>query len=326
MKLPDEERAWSYITKMPPSVQGSGGSTALYRVAVALVKGFSLGERVAEGLLADWNAQHAVPPWNERELAHKLRSATASKRADGYLLTDRRGDAGRGKIVFPEADPGAAERVKKRAQWPSMRPASEACVYRVAALRGLAPLPVDCVRANGFLWEAEVDGHACYVLREGTVAQARRLDGGSFLLEGREVKAKSLPGSEGHFLGWKLLGGPENPVLLVEGAVALLEGVAAAFAVDADARLENAWTVLAAMSSASRPDSSLRQQLAGRRVRIVPDADAAGMEALARWTEALRPTGARVDAFRLPEGMRDLGPLVSDPERYRGHLEELFTL
>jgi hypothetical protein len=164
------------------------------------------------------------------------------------------------------------------------------------------------------------------VLREGNFAQARRLDGEPFVLSGRPLKAKTLPGSEGHFLGLKLLGGPENPVLLVEGVVALLEAVAAMFAVDADLRREGGWTVLAAASATSRSDTALLKRLHGRRVRIVPDNDAAGKSALLHWTSSLRAAGADADAFRLPEGMKDLGPLVADPEAHRATLKELFTL
>lgn len=65
------ERARAYIAKLPPSIQGSRGSDALFAAATALVRGFSLPPEEAFPLLAEWNAAHAVPPWSVRELQYK---------------------------------------------------------------------------------------------------------------------------------------------------------------------------------------------------------------------------------------------------------------
>lgn len=57
-----------------PSVQGEHGSVGCFKVCCRLVDaGFSWEE--AMNWLRAWNARVPVPPWSERELEHKLRSA-----------------------------------------------------------------------------------------------------------------------------------------------------------------------------------------------------------------------------------------------------------
>ena len=82
-----QERASRYIGKMDAAVSGSGGHDATFAVACALVHGFDLGEGEAMALMQEFNARCA-PPWSERELAYKLRSAAGSHspRGRGYLL------------------------------------------------------------------------------------------------------------------------------------------------------------------------------------------------------------------------------------------------
>lgn len=79
------ERAWKYISLIPPAVAGSGGHNATYHVACILVCGFALSEDEAFGLLSQWNAT-CLPPWSERELRHKIASAAKSGGPRGELL------------------------------------------------------------------------------------------------------------------------------------------------------------------------------------------------------------------------------------------------
>ncbi len=69
------ERAGSYLERMDPAVSGSGGHSATFRAAVALVRGFNLPDDVALGLLVDNFNPRCAPPWSMRELRHKVRSA-----------------------------------------------------------------------------------------------------------------------------------------------------------------------------------------------------------------------------------------------------------
>ena len=84
------ERASRYIARMDAAVSGSGGHDATFAVACALVHGFSLGESEAMALMHEFN-QRCAPPWSERELAYKLRSAanSTSPRGAGYLLDSK---------------------------------------------------------------------------------------------------------------------------------------------------------------------------------------------------------------------------------------------
>jgi hypothetical protein len=93
MPVPITERASRYIARMDAAVSGSGGHDATFAVACALVHGFAMGESEAMALMHEFN-QRCAPPWSERELAYKLRSAanSFSPRGSGYLL-DSKGSA-----------------------------------------------------------------------------------------------------------------------------------------------------------------------------------------------------------------------------------------
>jgi len=73
------ERASKYVAAMPAAISGSGGHSACFAVAIALVHGFDLSEDDAWPILMEYNAR-CEPPWNERELRHKLTSAGALNR------------------------------------------------------------------------------------------------------------------------------------------------------------------------------------------------------------------------------------------------------
>lgn len=85
--LPPIERARRYIGKCPAAISGHGGHNATFHVAAALVHGFSLGEAEALILLREWN-QRCQPPWSDRELEHKAKSAAGARHAQprGHLL------------------------------------------------------------------------------------------------------------------------------------------------------------------------------------------------------------------------------------------------
>ena len=92
MSVSIQDRASRYVARMEAAVAGSGGHDALFSVACALVHGFSLGEGDAMAILSEYNLRCA-PPWSDRELAYKLRSAagSSSSKGSGYLLGDSSG-------------------------------------------------------------------------------------------------------------------------------------------------------------------------------------------------------------------------------------------
>jgi hypothetical protein len=92
MSMTIAERASRYVSRMDAAVSGSGGHDALFAVACALVHGFALGEGEAMALLSEYNLRCA-PPWSDRDLSYKLRSAagSSSSKGTGYLIGDSSG-------------------------------------------------------------------------------------------------------------------------------------------------------------------------------------------------------------------------------------------
>jgi hypothetical protein len=100
------ERATLWLKKVPPAISGSGGHNTTYTAAVGLVHGFGLSESDALRLLSDWNLS-CQPPWNDRDLIHKIRDA-ASKPHDkpaGHLLQSQGGATDLTRVVFKPSKP-----------------------------------------------------------------------------------------------------------------------------------------------------------------------------------------------------------------------------
>lgn len=83
-----EARARAYLARCAPAISGSGGHTATFLVARALVQGFALDEATAYALLAEWNLR-CEPPWSERELRRKLQQARERGTGTHGALRDR---------------------------------------------------------------------------------------------------------------------------------------------------------------------------------------------------------------------------------------------
>lgn len=73
-------RARSYIERLPGAVSGDRGHDTTLTVACTCVR-FDLTEEEAMGLLREYN-QRCSPPWSEKELLHKLRSAQTKAAAE----------------------------------------------------------------------------------------------------------------------------------------------------------------------------------------------------------------------------------------------------
>lgn len=79
-------RARNYVSKMNPSIAGSGGHDSAYLAAQAIVRGFCLSAEEGLPILQEFN-QRCTPPWSENELQHKLESAQKDSRRDwGYII------------------------------------------------------------------------------------------------------------------------------------------------------------------------------------------------------------------------------------------------
>lgn len=69
-------KARSWMTELPPAIQGQHGDDATYQAACMLVRDFGLDEEDAFELFAEWN-ERCVPPWNVEDLRKKIRGAKA---------------------------------------------------------------------------------------------------------------------------------------------------------------------------------------------------------------------------------------------------------
>ena len=319
------ERARHYLAKIPVAVSGQGGHSTAFKAVYAITVGFDLNEDEALAALSDWNAA-CEPPWSERELRHKIASARRyGHRPPGYLLGDQERAKTPKKVTPPAITLTENERkARQRNNWPIFERLTRAELEAIARLRNL---PLDAVIGayrQQFLAAATVDSHRCFIVHEGSFAQARRLDGGQlYTREGKPTKAKNLLGSQGAFLGRRWLGGPTVKVLMLEGAISLIEGLAAHEIVAPP----DGWTVVAATAAGSRfyRDPELLSTLAGRIVRIVPDQDKEGLDGAATWLADLEEAGCEVDAHPLPSGVKDLGPLVAAPQSNMQNLKALFS-
>lgn len=314
------ERVRAYLARLPISVSGSGGHAAAFNAALVLVKGFNLGEQDAFTLLSEWNSQ-CLPPWNDSDLRHKLKSAGASDKPSGYLVAS---DDQQRHHTTPDHETEAEKKARYRRTWPEFKPLRKAGVETIAKLRGIDIDAVDLAHRVGLLRGAMIDDHPSFIVTEGTFAQARRLDGQPFeKSDGTKIKAKNLPGSEGAFVGRSWLYDAPH-VLLVEGCIGLVEGMAAVLPVYVNT--EEPWGVIAATSASSRfsRDPALLAYIRGRHVRIIPDNDQAGMDAAASWLADLEGVGARVEVISLPDGIKDIGDLLTHPATTAETLTHLF--
>jgi single-strand DNA-binding protein len=81
------ERAAKYMDFVTPAISGQGGHNATFNAACVLVLGFNLSVDESLPLLESWNCR-CNPPWSEKDLIYKLRSADKQSGERGYLLTE----------------------------------------------------------------------------------------------------------------------------------------------------------------------------------------------------------------------------------------------
>lgn len=118
-----DERVRQYMEKVEPSISGQNGHDAAFRAACKLVIGFALSEADALRHLREWN-QRCSPPWEERDLARKIREAQKASTRPGSSIGCLRGtvlDYARGTTPRPSSGPQAA---RSHASTPSRPQAS----------------------------------------------------------------------------------------------------------------------------------------------------------------------------------------------------------
>lgn len=73
------KRAQAYLSHVPPAVAGHHGDLHTFQACCRVVRGFALDDDQALAVLAEWNAR-CQPPWTQRELLQKIRSARRNGR------------------------------------------------------------------------------------------------------------------------------------------------------------------------------------------------------------------------------------------------------
>lgn len=91
-----EQRCMAYLAKLDSAVSGAGGHDATFNAA-CVCRRFGLDESAMWRAMSWFNANRCDPPWSQRELAHKIRSAINTVDRDGrageMLRDDRQVEA-----------------------------------------------------------------------------------------------------------------------------------------------------------------------------------------------------------------------------------------
>ncbi|MEI6341161.1 MAG: hypothetical protein WCR07_04330 [Verrucomicrobiota bacterium] len=222
------------------------------------------------------------------------------------------------RVPRPQApaaeDPFAiAEAASKRARWPAFEPPTAEDLRALAALRGFAVDGLRLAVARGVLGILpDFMERRAWVVTDASrnAAQARRLDGLPWPTgDGKTAKALSLLGTRGRWpVGLAAIRPEHEAILFLEGGPDLL---AAHVHLWAEGREANAAAV-GLMGAWLDIESAALPAFAGKRVRIVADADDAGQEAAKRWATSLHPIAASVDVVTLGTIRRRNGAPVKD--------------
>jgi hypothetical protein len=90
---PDEARvlrARTYVAEMTPAIQGQRGSDALFRAVCRVMHGFDLDDETTRALIVEHYNPRCQPPWNDREIDHKIVEARNKTRDPSKWRVDPR--------------------------------------------------------------------------------------------------------------------------------------------------------------------------------------------------------------------------------------------
>lgn len=299
-------RARRYIAKMPKAVSGSGGHRATFAVACCL-REFGLRWEEAWQVLVEWNAE-CLPPWAEGDLRHKLADAWR-KTAPREDYAPRTGNRLPPSPAVPPArpcpsrapQPAPADGTGPRLKLPPLSSGTDLDRSTLAAIRGISVGAVDDAIRRGLVAFGPFRGLRAWFLGDRTrrAVEARRLDGQSWAAG---VKVWSLPGSLGNWPVGVLQAAPDAVLVLVEGAGDLLGVLELAAAADAVPRV--APVVMLGAAKRIHPDAL--PSFAGRRVRVLAQADEAGRSGADRWRAELAEAGAAADVLNVEDVAKDV--------------------
>lgn len=204
----------------------------------------------------------------------------------------------------PPSKPAKAPEAPKAIHWPGeLLEGVSATWDAFAKHRRLTYTAVHAMVSSGILRFVKLpDNSKCYIITDKSrrAGEVRRLDGKRF----GDSKAYPLKGVDKSWLpGTELLASAPKTtgVLITEGATDLLA------AIDIYSRYrwhhagQNSWQPIALLGAGcKRLHPQAEALIKGRRVRLVPDGDAAGDVMAGHWTGLLRKIGCHVDVAELP--------------------------
>ncbi len=303
------ERARAYLERCPGAIEGQGGDQDTYRICSVLVNDFALSETEAWPLLLAWNAW-CVPPWHERDLRTKLRSALhcAHPKPRGNKLSPA-GQRNQRRVFSPP--PSIQDESSFRRGTPEE-------LKRLAASRPYGLEGLQWASERGLLVFGNAFGFECYGVTDSSrrVLEIRRADGNSFPPVGnlRERKSHALRGSDKHWPVGVLEARELPAVALVEGIPDFLEAHQLALWEQATHHtLRNARCAPVTMLSASPSIAEdALPHFERKHVRIFAHADAAGRKAGPRWANQLHSIAGKVELFNFGELRRMNGQPAKD--------------
>lgn len=116
-------RAKAWLKKVPPAIDGQGGSNHTFVTALHIVQGFLIPPAIALEVMEDWNAT-CQGPWSKKDLLHKLTDAEKSSlNMWGEKLNRQRTDneglreVPKSSQEFPSEVPGSSREVPTTPLW-----------------------------------------------------------------------------------------------------------------------------------------------------------------------------------------------------------------
>ena len=182
----------------------------------------------------------------------------------------------------------------------------------LATRLAISPQAIEEAIRRGLLRFLKHRNSRCWRFGDSRNGSFRKIDGAPFRINGECVKAEAETRGE----SWHQLIGLDDVVENDRGEILLIpegskDALAALHLADAEDRLMDVG-VVAALGSAVKLIPDDVEKLAGRRIRIFPDVDAAGQTAAARLGHAVATVAAETQIFDLKGLCRDDGAPVRD--------------
>ena len=190
-----------------------------------------------------------------------------------------------------------------------LRLGSQYELYKLAELRGIGFHGIRLAQKRGHLRFLSNKAGTIWSLADldGAFRQDRLLSGNPIRLkDGKRVKARTL-GKLKHPLGLTEAH-PYESILLVEGGPDFL----AAHYLITQTKQENLFGVIAMLGANQEFTPEQAKNLKGKRVRIFPHMDEAGMKGVQNWFSSLKSVGVHVDIYDYDEITTKDGKLITD--------------